>query len=109
MQLIASLARWEIIALIVSFGIITLWKLFQSASFDGLIRSSDGTLSPGRTQLLVITILTALHYLLQTISDPSHLPTIPANLVMVLGGSQTVYLGAKAWSIFDPKRSKEEE
>jgi sulfite exporter TauE/SafE len=104
MRLLASVARWETIALIASFGIVTLWKLFQSASFSGLLRSSDRTLSPGRVQLLVLTILTALQYLLATMHDPSHLPPVPADLVKVLGGSQFVYLGAKAWDIFGLNR-----
>jgi hypothetical protein len=105
-RLIANIARWETIALVVSFGVVTLWKLFQSASFTGLLRSSDRTLSPGRIQLLLFTVLTALQYLLATMHDPSHLPAISPYLVMVLGGSQTVYLGAKAWDMFDLKRNK---
>ena len=108
MQLLAKTARWEMIVLIVAFGVVTLWKLFHSAGFAGLLRSSDGTLSPGRVQLLVLTILTALEYLLKTIGNPSRLPTIPYSLVMALGGSQAVYLIAKAWNIFGLKRNKEE-
>ena len=104
MGLLASVAHWETIALIASFGIVTLWKLFQSASFSGLIRANDGTVSPGRIQLLVLTILTALQYLLATLHDPSHLPSVPADLVKVLGGSQAVYLGAKAWSMLGPRQ-----
>jgi hypothetical protein len=98
-----NVARWETLALVLSLGIVTLWKLFQSISLAGLLRSSDGTLSPGRIQLLVLTILTSMQYLLATIHDPSHLPAIPASLVMALGGSQAVYLGAKAWSTFGSK------
>jgi hypothetical protein len=98
-----------LIILITAFGAVTLWKLFVSASFAGLLRSSDGTLSPGRIQLLVLTILTALQYLLATIHDPSHLPALPANLVTALGASQVVYLGAKAWTMFGPKRNDREE
>ena len=99
-----KLAQWEMIILIVSFGVVTLWKLFQSASFSGLLQSKDkdATFSPGRVQLLVLTILTALQYLLATIHDPSHLPAIPSNLVTALGGSQIVYLGSKAWGTFKP-------
>jgi hypothetical protein len=74
--------------------------LFQSVSFDGMLRSSDGTLSPGRIQMLVLTVLTALQYLLTTVHDPTHLPHIPEGLVIAMGGSQAIYLGAKAWSIF---------
>ena len=100
MRILAAVARWEAIALISSFGIITLWKLFQSVSFNGLLRSSDGTLSPGRIQMLVLTVLTAMQYLLTTMHDPTHLPHLPQGLVIATGGSQAVYLGAKAWSIF---------
>jgi len=97
---LAAVARWETIALVASFGIITLWKLFQSVSFDRLLQSSDGTISPGRVQMLVLTVLTALQYLLTTVHDPTHLPRIPEGLVIAMGGSQAIYLGAKAWSIF---------
>jgi hypothetical protein len=103
MRLLMNVARWETLTMVVFLGIVTLWKLFQSVSFAGLLRSSDGTLSPSRIQLLVLTILTSLQYLLATMHDPTHLPAIPAGLVMALGGSQAVYLGAKAWSIFGSK------
>jgi len=109
MPLLVKIARCEMITLIAAFGIVTMWRLFQSASFSGLLRSSDGSWSPGRAQLLVLTILTALQYLLATIQNPSRLPPLPAGLVSVLGGSQAVYLGAKAWSIFGPNRKNVEE
>ncbi len=109
MHSLANAARWELIILFTAFGAVALWKLFHSASFAGLVRSSDGTLSPGRIQLLVLTILTALQYVLATIHDPSHLPALPSNLVTALGGSQLVYLGSKAWAIFGVRRPNSEE
>ncbi len=109
MDTLRIVARWEMIILIASFGVVTLWKLFQSASFDGLIRSGDGTMSPARIQLLVLTVLTALQYLLTTIQDPTHLHAVPGSLVMGIGGSQAFYLGAKAWNIFGPKSNNGEE
>ena len=98
MRLLANLARWELIILVTSFAAVMLWRLLKTASLAGLLRSSDGTLSPGRIQLLMLTVLTALQCLLTTIHDPYHLPSIPSNLVIALGGSQLVYLGAKAWN-----------
>jgi sulfite exporter TauE/SafE len=109
MRTLATLARWEGIILLLSFGVVTVWRLLASGSFAGLIRSSDGTLSPGRIQLLVLTVMTALQYVLATIADPSHLPSLPSNLEMALGGSQALYLGAKAWSTFAPKRNNLEK
>jgi hypothetical protein len=104
MQLLQQVARWELIILGTSFGGVTLWKLFATGNLTGLIRAEDKTVSPGRVQLLFLTVLVALQYLLTTIHDPSHMPAIPSNLVAALGGSQFVYLGAKAWnSSFGPK------
>jgi hypothetical protein len=103
MELLALTARWELIILISSFAVVTLWKLFQSASFTGLLRANDNTLSPGRIQLLVLTLLTAVQYLLATIQDPSRMPSLPAGLVAALGGSQAIYLGAKAWNMLNLK------
>jgi hypothetical protein len=109
MRILAIIARWEIILLISSFGVVTLWKLLQTGSFAGLLRSNDGTLSPGRIQLMVLTVLTAIQYLLATLHDPSRLASIPSGLVIGLGGSQSIYLGAKAWNIFGSKRGNLEE
>ena len=106
MQLLFTAARWETILLVAAFGIITLWRLLQDGSFAGLLRSSDGTFSPGRAQLLVLTVITAVQYLITVLQNPSHLAPIPQNLVTALGGSQGLYLGAKAWSMIGPGRNK---
>jgi hypothetical protein len=100
MRLLFITARWELIFLIASIGAVTLWKLFKSQSFGDLLLAPDKTISPSRVQLLVLTLLTTLQYLLATIQDPSHLPQPPTSLVAAMGGSQLVYLGAKAWTLF---------
>jgi len=58
--------------------------------------------------MLMVTVLTALHYLLSTIHDPSHLPNVPLNLVAVLGGSQSLYLGAKAWDFYSNRKQEKQ-
>ena len=109
MSLLAKAARWELILLIPSLGVVTIWRLIKSGSLAGLLRSTDGTLSPGRIQLLMLTVLTALQYVVTVIHDPSHMPSIPSNLVTALGGSQLVYLGAKAWNTLGLRRNNQEE
>jgi hypothetical protein len=109
MRLLFTAARWEVITLLVAFGVVMIWRLCRTGSFAGLLRAHDGSFSPGRTQLLVITIGAALQYLLATIHDPSHLPAMPQSLVAALGGSQAIYLGTKAWSIFGSKRNNMED
>jgi hypothetical protein len=108
MRLLFITARWELIFLIASIGAVTLWKLFNSQSFAGLLLAQDKTISPGRVQLLMLTLLTAFQYLLATIQDPSHLPQPPASLVTAMGGSQLVYLGAKAWTLFGQRLKNSE-
>jgi hypothetical protein len=49
-QLVLTVARWETITLITAFGSVTLWRLCSDASVSGLLRSGDGTVSPGRVQ-----------------------------------------------------------
>ncbi len=105
MHLLFNTARWELILLVSSIGALTIWKLFNSASFAGMLRANDGTLSPARIQMLVLMGFTALQYLLATIHDPSHLHPLPPGLVMAMGGSQLVYLAAKAWSLFGMNRN----
>jgi hypothetical protein len=106
MALLMSVARWEATLLIAALGIVTLWKILTTAKLASLIQAADGTLSPGRVQMLVLTIVTAMQYLIATMHDPTHLPVLPSNLVTALGGSHVVYLGAKAWSKFGPGGNK---
>jgi hypothetical protein len=88
------------------FGLIA-WRLFTGEiSLDFLLYGDrrDRTkrsgysafFSPGRTQLLIATILTAGYYLLQLMHDPTTFPKIPVAWVVALGGSQAIYLGGKA-------------
>lgn len=107
MRLLEIAARWEMITLVGGFGVVTIWKLLQSGSLAGLLRSGDGTLSPGRIQMLMLTVVTAFQYLLGVMHDPSHMHAIPQNLVLALGGSHSVYLGAKAWSSLGQKDKQE--
>lgn len=100
---LAILARLEVVLLISGFTAVTLWKLVTGGiRLDGLLKTKDGRadFSPGRVQLLVFTMFTALEYLMQTIHNPSKLPQVPGALVTALGGSQAIYLAGKAWSVF---------
>ncbi|MGI8741916.1 MAG: hypothetical protein ACR2NN_04985 [Bryobacteraceae bacterium] len=103
-----TVARWEVIVLVTGFGVITFWKLMTGGfRLEGLLRAQDGTFSPGRAQLLVLTIFTAIQYAMQIMQDSSHLPTVPSVFVMALAASQAMYLAGKAWSaFFAPKRNQ---
>jgi hypothetical protein len=52
--------------------------------------------SPGRVQLLTLTLLTAFLYILQAAQNPAQLPEVPQELLLILGGSNLVYLVGKS-------------
>ncbi len=107
---VARLVYWEGIILLSGFFGFIAWRLLTGEiSLNCLLygdrrdrRSPSGYsafFSPGRTQLLIITILTAGYYLLQVIHDPTTFPKIPIAWVVALGGSHAIYLGGKAQSM----------
>jgi hypothetical protein len=110
MNAAARFASWELTVLVGGFIVIVLWKLLTGGiSLNNLLygdlRQRGETagftkvFSPGRAQLLMLTIISAVYYLLQVIHDPSKFPDLPQALVAILGGSQAVYLGGKAQSM----------
>jgi hypothetical protein len=98
------LVYWGGVIVLGGFAGLILWKLFTGAiSLDYLLygdRADQTTFfSPGRTQLLMVTILTAGYYLVQVLHDPTTFPKIPTAWIVALGGSHAIYLGGKAQSL----------
>ena len=52
-------------------------------------------LSPSRIQLLVISIGIAIYLLAEVVRDPSQFPEIPSGLLLLMAGSETIYLTRK--------------
>ncbi len=106
----AELAVWVGILLLFGFAGIILWKVATGGIcldylLDGDARVANGAgystfFSPGRAQMLAFTVIFAANYLLQVIQDPSRFPDVPATVLVVLGGSQAVYLGGKAQALY---------
>ena len=107
MRTLATLAYWEGILLLAGFLGIVLWKLLTGGiSLEQLLEgdardpgSADTYstyVSGGRTQLLAATLFVAGYYVLQVFHNPKQFPTLPAQIVGALAGSQALYLGGKA-------------
>jgi hypothetical protein len=79
--------------------VIILQLLNGSIATRGLLSDkSTHEFSPARLQLLVATLFGALFYLFKAL-DPSsmgRLPEIPEEVMLLLGGSNILYLGAKS-------------
>ena len=100
-QLPATLITTAITLWIAAITALMAWKLLTgSIDLRGLLQGdrADGGVyfSPGRVQLLIFTLLAAVHLLSQVATHPDRFPAIPHELLLVLGGSQLVYLGGKA-------------
>jgi hypothetical protein len=101
MSPIAALAYRGMLILLAGFAGVTIWKLFtQGMCLDGLLRDNNNEFSPGRAQMLLVTLLTAMQFLFQVIQHPTAFPEIPDAWLAALGASHGVYLGAKAFTIF---------
>lgn len=63
----------------------------------GMLLDTEGRgHSPARLQMLAITVFGAMHYLTMVVKDPTHLPQPPQELLLLVGGSQTLFMGSKA-------------
>lgn len=69
----------------------------------GLLEDKEtGNFSPGRLQLLIVTLGGASFYFFEIVSvaDTGTLPTVPEELLLIAGGSNVAYLGGKIYSRF---------
>jgi hypothetical protein len=87
-------------------AIIALRLLTGDIRTRGLIQGRTATgsrfVSAGRVQLLIATLAAAAQYLTQASQSQQKLPEVPREWLLLLGGSQVLYLGTK----FHGKRSR---
>jgi hypothetical protein len=96
--LVARLEIWFI--LVGLFSVVGYQMLTGKINVRGLLTDrEDGTFSTIRAQLLLSTILGAVYFLAQVAQgiaqDPPKLPEVSEELLIALGGSNTVHLLAK--------------
>ncbi len=100
MQHLVPIVRLELALILGGLALIVAYKLLTGAiNMRGLlVDKKTRALSPGRVQLLVFTVMGAGYYLLLVIEQaPSgKLPDFPEEALLLVGGSQLVYLGGKA-------------
>jgi hypothetical protein len=92
--------RYEIWLLILALIFVVGYQLLTGkiSTKKLLHNKTTDRLSPGRVQLLMLTLVGALYYLLSTADNPQKLPEIPNELLLILSGSNLVYLTGKASS-----------
>lgn len=86
------------------FSVVVIKLLTGSINTRHLLHSKDasgtGEFSPARAQALVLTIGAAIVYLLETFEAAPRrdLPDVPTEILALVGTSQVIYLGGKAYS-----------
>jgi len=90
------------LALIVTYQILT-GKINMRRLLFAKGRGVTAGLSPSRIQLLVVSIGIAIYLLAEVLRDPSRLPEIPTGLLLLMAGSEAIYLARKANNLM-PRR-----
>jgi len=96
----AQILGWELRAFLITLAAIIAYRLLTGKiNTQGLLLSkdpgSDGV-SPGRVQLLLVTIGAALSYLSEVSKATSNaLPDVSKTWLYAMGGSSTIYAGLK--------------
>jgi len=111
-SLLLLLARWEVIFFVGGLAITIALKLLTGQINTNYLlygTRNDGTkyFSPERVQLLVATVAVAFQYLLNASNAVSgKMPSLPNGSLELLGLSNAVYLGGKAWTALKSKASE---
>ncbi len=102
MQQLVPIVRLELSLILGLLALVVVYKLLTGAiNMRGLLDDKKThALSPGRVQLLISTVTGAGYYLLLAIerAPDGKLPDLPEETLLLVGGSQLVYLGGKTWS-----------
>jgi hypothetical protein len=108
MKTLIILVRYEIEFLLAALAaVVTFQILTRRITTTGLLSVKDkkgvASFSPARLQLLMFTVATAAYVLSKVMSSIANdpIPTFPEidpNVLIVLGASHAVYLGAKTLS-----------
>ncbi len=106
MSFVAEFMIFEIWFILIGMAIIVIFQLITGRiNLKGLLceKNMANKFSPVRVQLLLVFVAVALYYLLKQFKDPTHFPMVNINVVLVLGGSNLVYIARKYRSIYRTK------
>jgi hypothetical protein len=99
---LVNLIKWEAFLFLGGLAaIVAVQLLTGQINTDGLFRGEDGEeFSPARVQLMVSTLGAAFYYLSQVLANqtPGSFPPVPQTWPILLGGSNLIYLGGKAYA-----------
>ncbi len=100
MESLAPIMRIAIGGWLIGLAAVVFYRsLTGGINTKGLLQDSgtSSRFSPARLQLLISTIVVAFYYIGQTLTNKNtgQFPTIPNEMLLILGGSHAFYLGSK--------------
>jgi hypothetical protein len=105
MDALSTILRYEMFFVLTALAVIIAYRLLtQQINTKGLLRDKIGgrATSPGRLQLLIVTLLIAIYYVVQ-LFQTQKMPDIPREFLLALGGSHLFYLGGKVYALLAGK------
>ena len=104
MSTLSTVLSYEVWFFVAGLGLIVVYQILTGKiNVKGLLyeKGGDGGFSLGRLQLLVFTIAGAFSYLFLVLGNPEsgEFPDVPLELLLVLGGSNLLYLASKFYSL----------
>ena len=103
-SVLATIAKWEIILFVCAIASIIAMRLLNGRInmrylLYGTRKDGSRYFSPERVQLLVVTLGVAFQYLVSAShAPPAKMPNLPDGALQLLGVSNGVYLGGKAFA-----------
>ena len=102
METLTTIIRFELWLILGGLAVVIAYKLMTGGiNMAGLLDDKvSRDLSPGRVQLLAFTVAGAGYYLLLAVEQAASglLPAVPPEMLLLVCGSQFVYLGGKVRS-----------
>jgi hypothetical protein len=105
MNTLSTVVRYEVFFVLTALAVIIAYRLLtRQINTNGLLRDKVGgrAISPGRLQLLIVTLLIATYYVAQ-VFQTQKLPNMPQEYLLALGGSHIFYLGGKVYGLLAGK------
>ncbi|HEY0004004.1 MAG TPA: hypothetical protein VGB17_04270 [Pyrinomonadaceae bacterium] len=104
MDALSMALNYEMLFLLTGLVVLITYRLLTNRiNMRGLLldKTSGRAFSPGRLQLLIVTVVIALYYLLMVFDtrETGRLPNMPDEFLLALGGSNVVYLGGKLYGL----------
>lgn len=105
MAALMTFARYEIEVLLGTLAAIVAFQILTGKiNTKGLLSDENGVFSPGRLQLLLVTLACASYVVSQVMESITQgapaFPTLDPKWLLALFGSHAIYLGGKSYSLF---------